>query len=134
MEVDGLSKIHHMKYKRTQPWERDLRCGGGEEKMPLPKLQRKLGEQNITTQDLSKLDIKPELDQRLYGNDKLKVTVAKPRTVMKQIVVTQDLSNRNNDNLTSVYTCGEDTAFMEDEPEQRRKCGETKVFLEEMKK
>ena len=53
---------------------------------------------------------------------------------MKQIVVTQDLSNRNNDNLTSVFTCGEDTAFMEDEPEQRRKCGETKVFFEEMKK
>ena len=38
MELDGISKIHHMKYKRTQPWEKDLRSGGGEEKMPLPKL------------------------------------------------------------------------------------------------
>ena len=54
--------------------------------------------------------------------------------MLKEIVVTQDLSNRENDNLNSIYTCGEDTNFMEDEPEQKRKCGETKVYQEEMKK
>jgi hypothetical protein len=51
--------------------------------MPLPKLQRKLGEPLITTQDLSKLDIKPDLDQQLHGNERLKITIAKPRTMMK---------------------------------------------------
>lgn len=38
IEVEGLSKIHNMKYKRTEPWEKDLRQGKLEEKMPLPKL------------------------------------------------------------------------------------------------
>ena len=85
-EIAGLEKLMNKKYNRVQQWERRLRTGS--EKVLRPKSSYKLGENKVPKTDLSKEGLAQELETLPYGNFGLKVTVARPRTLMSQIAIT----------------------------------------------
>lgn len=85
-EISGLEKLMNKKYNRVQQWERRLRTDS--EKVLRPKSKYKLGEKKVPKTDLSKEGFNHELENLPYGNLGLKVTVARPRTLMSQIVIT----------------------------------------------
>ena len=89
-EIVGLEKLMNKKYNRVQQWERRLRTES--EKVLRPKSSYKLGENKVPKTDLSKeglgLGLSEELESLPYGNFGLKVTVARPRTLMSQIAIT----------------------------------------------
>ena len=84
-EISGLEKLMNIKYNRVPQWERRLRTDS--EKVTRPKSQYKLSETKVPKTDLSKEGPSQELENLPYGNLGLKVTVARPRTLMSQVVI-----------------------------------------------
>ena len=123
------------KYKRVEPWERNLRGDQTEPTKLRPKSKYKLGETKVPTSDLSKVDEKSELESLPYGSLGLKVTVAKPKTMMSQIVISQDLSSRsrNDEVVNDTLPNTEGTTYQEGQPYQKRRCAETGLYLDEEK-